>query len=50
MIYQLVPPALSGVAWTENVIWRFQGGTDGAIPEGQAAAAPAPGVADISLN
>lgn len=30
-IYQLVPSA-SGGAWTENAIWRFQGGTDGGYP------------------
>jgi len=34
MIYQLTPPAEPGGAWTENVIWQFQGGTDGAIPGG----------------
>lgn len=32
MIYQLTPPTQSGGAWTENIIWQFQGGTDGAIP------------------
>jgi len=34
MIYQLTPPAQSGGAWTENIIWQFQGGTDGGIPGG----------------
>lgn len=34
MIYQLTPPAQAGGAWTENIIWQFQGGTDGAIPGG----------------
>ena len=34
MIYQLTPPAQSGGAWTENIVWQFQGGTDGAIPGG----------------
>lgn len=33
-IYQLTPPAQAGGAWTENIIWRFQGGVDGAIPAG----------------
>jgi uncharacterized repeat protein (TIGR03803 family) len=27
-------PATTNGAWTENVIWRFQGGVDGAIPGG----------------
>ena len=34
MIYQLTPPAQSGGVWTENIIWQFQGGADGAIPGG----------------
>ena len=34
MIYQLTPPAQTGGAWTENIIWQFQGGSDGAIPGG----------------
>ena len=34
MIYQLTPAAQSGGPWTENVIWQFQGGIDGAIPGG----------------
>jgi uncharacterized repeat protein (TIGR03803 family) len=34
MIYQLTPPTQTGGAWTENIIWQFQGGTDGAIPGG----------------
>ena len=33
-IYQLTPPAGGQGAWTENVIWRFQGGTDGGYPGG----------------
>jgi hypothetical protein len=34
VIFQLAPPAQPGGAWTENVIWRFAGGTDGGIPGG----------------
>ncbi len=37
MIFQLTPPgsvARPGSAWTENVIWRFQGGADGGYPGG----------------
>lgn len=32
-VFQLTPPATPGGAWTEAVIYRFQGNTDGAIPE-----------------
>jgi uncharacterized repeat protein (TIGR03803 family) len=31
-VYQLVPPATQGGAWTEHVLYRFQGGTDGRQP------------------
>jgi len=34
MIYQITPPAQPGGAWTENIVWQFQGGIDGAIPGG----------------
>jgi uncharacterized repeat protein (TIGR03803 family) len=34
MIFQLAPPAEPGGAWTENVIWQFQGGADGGYPGG----------------
>jgi uncharacterized repeat protein (TIGR03803 family) len=37
MVYQLTPPgprATPGSAWTENIIWQFQGGADGGIPGG----------------
>jgi len=34
MIYQLTRPAQAGGAWTENIVWQFQGGADGAIPGG----------------
>jgi uncharacterized repeat protein (TIGR03803 family) len=33
-IYELTPPAESGGAWTEDIIWQFQGGADGGIPGG----------------
>src|SRR5579862_555226 len=29
IVYQLIPPATQGGAWTENVIYTFTGGTDG---------------------
>jgi len=34
-VFQLVPPAVSGSAWTENILYNFSfagGGTDGAAP------------------
>ncbi len=31
-VFQLIPPALSGGAWTESVIHSFSGGSDGAYP------------------
>jgi uncharacterized repeat protein (TIGR03803 family) len=31
-VYQLVPPATQGGAWMENVLYSFQGGTDGRQP------------------
>lgn len=31
-VYQLVPPTVQGGAWTEHVLYSFQGGTDGAQP------------------
>jgi hypothetical protein len=33
-VYQLTPPSAPGGAWTENVLYSFQGGTDGSVPEG----------------
>ncbi len=33
-VFQLIPPALPGGAWTENVLHSFAGGTDGAFPYG----------------
>jgi uncharacterized repeat protein (TIGR03803 family) len=32
-VFQLVPPATPGGTWTESVLYRFQGGSDGAFPE-----------------
>ena len=32
-VYQLTPPAMTGVAWGEAVIYGFTGGDDGASPE-----------------
>lgn len=31
-VFQLVPPSVSGGAWTENVLYRFAGGADGRQP------------------
>ena len=31
-VYEMMPPAVSGRAWTETVLYAFQGGTDGAYP------------------
>jgi uncharacterized repeat protein (TIGR03803 family) len=32
-VFRLHPPAVSGGAWTETVLYRFRGGSDGAGPE-----------------
>lgn len=32
-VFELTPPAAAGGAWTETVIYRFQGGDDGAVPQ-----------------
>jgi uncharacterized repeat protein (TIGR03803 family) len=32
-VFELSPPAVSGGAWTETVLYRFQGGSDGANPQ-----------------
>ena len=34
-IYQLVPPAIPGGAWTQNIIYAFTGRSDGAYPSGK---------------
>jgi len=31
-VFQLIPPTVSGGAWTENVLYRFTGGSDGRQP------------------
>lgn len=31
-VFQLTPPAATGGAWTETVLYRFTGGSDGATP------------------
>jgi len=31
-VYELVPPTVQGSAWTEKVLYSFQGGADGAQP------------------
>jgi len=33
VVYQLVPPAVRGGAWTENVLYAFTAGDDGAQPD-----------------
>jgi uncharacterized repeat protein (TIGR03803 family) len=33
-VFQLIPPAVAGGAWTENVLYSFTGGTDGNHPYG----------------
>jgi uncharacterized repeat protein (TIGR03803 family) len=32
-VFSLTPPAATGDSWTENVLYRFKGGSDGANPE-----------------
>jgi hypothetical protein len=34
VVYELNPPQVSGGAWTERVIYNFQGGKDGQLPVG----------------
>jgi hypothetical protein len=33
-VYEMVPPKQKGGAWTESVIYSFQGGKDGYLPQG----------------
>jgi hypothetical protein len=33
-VYRLTPPSNPGDPWTEHVLYRFQGGTDGGLPGG----------------
>ncbi len=34
LVYSLTPPTTQGAPWTEAVLYNFQGGSDGAQPEG----------------
>jgi hypothetical protein len=34
LVYQMSPPAVRGGAWTETIIYNFQGGLDGYVPSG----------------
>ncbi len=34
VVFKLTPPATSGANWTEQVLWTFTGGNDGAYPLG----------------
>jgi len=34
LVYELSPPAQRGGSWTENVLYEFKGGQDGALPAG----------------
>jgi hypothetical protein len=31
-VFELVPPAAAGEAWSENILYSFEGGTDGSLP------------------
>jgi|ERR1700722_26470 len=33
LVFQLVPPAVAGAPWTENILHSFGGGSDGSYPE-----------------
>jgi len=33
LVFQLVPPAVAGAMWTENILHTFGGGSDGSYPE-----------------
>ena len=35
VVFQLVPPASKGGAWTENLLYQFTGAADGGYPSGQ---------------
>jgi uncharacterized repeat protein (TIGR03803 family) len=39
-VFDLTPPAQTGGAWTESLIWEFQGGADGEEPEAALTAGP----------
>ena len=34
LVFRLTPPAQGKTFWTETVLWRFKGGTDGGAPKG----------------
>ena len=34
LVYELSPPAQPGASWSENVLYEFKGGQDGALPAG----------------
>jgi uncharacterized repeat protein (TIGR03803 family) len=40
-VVELSPPTAQGSAWTESILWRFGGRTDGANPEGSLILDPA---------
>jgi uncharacterized repeat protein (TIGR03803 family) len=40
IVFQLVPPAAAGDAWTENIIFAFNGGSNGCCPHGGVAFGP----------
>jgi uncharacterized repeat protein (TIGR03803 family) len=40
VVFDLVPPQNGGTAWTETVLWAFQGGGDGANPVAGLVVAP----------
>lgn len=35
VVFELSPPSRAGASWTQSVLYSFQGGTDGAGPQGQ---------------
>jgi len=37
VVYQLAPPTQTGGAWTQSVLYTFQGTTDGGVPRGNLA-------------
>jgi uncharacterized repeat protein (TIGR03803 family) len=41
IVYQMTPPATPGGSWTETVIYSFQGGNDGYLPQGDLTFDPA---------
>ena len=39
-VYEAIPPAVSGGAWTDSVLYAFTGGTDGGSPEAAVVTGP----------